>query len=57
MPKELKAGIGKKGEVWFETIFPANGKIWTPQAIRDFIPSGEEIKVIIKKKKNGKSRS
>ena len=51
MPKELEAGIGKKGEVWFLTTFPANGKIWVPQTIRDFIRSGEEIKVTIKKEK------
>ena len=50
MPKELKIGIGKKGEMWFETTFPANGKIWVPQTIRDFIRPGEEIKVTIKKK-------
>ena len=48
MPKELKAGIGKKGEVWFETTFPANGKIWTPQTIRDFIPVGKAIRVTIR---------
>lgn len=51
MPKELNAGIGKKGEVWFETTFPANGKIWVPQTVRDFIQNGEEIMVTIKKKK------
>lgn len=51
MPKELKVGIGKKGGVWFETTFPANGKIWCPQAIRDFIPIGKEIRVSIEKAK------
>ena len=51
MPKELKIGTGKKGEMWFETTFPANGKIWVSQTIRDFIRPGEEIKVTIKKKK------
>ena len=51
MPKVLNMGVGKRGEVWWETNFPANRNIWIPIPVEQLgsLKKGDKIRVTIKK--------
>ena len=51
MPKVSHIGIGKKGEMWWTTTFPANKTVWIPLSVQRIgaFEEGEKIRVTIKK--------
>jgi hypothetical protein len=51
MPKVADMGIGKKGEMWWITTFPANKTVWIPLSVQRIgaFKEGEKIRVTIRK--------